>query len=52
MANPRALAKGFDRFKPLGPALLTVDELRENNSLQITTKVQWCCTPAFFDVGS
>jgi 2-keto-4-pentenoate hydratase/2-oxohepta-3-ene-1,7-dioic acid hydratase in catechol pathway len=38
MANP-ALAKGFDRFKPLGPALLTVDELREHNSLQITTKV-------------
>jgi 2-keto-4-pentenoate hydratase/2-oxohepta-3-ene-1,7-dioic acid hydratase in catechol pathway len=38
MANP-ALAKGFDRFKPLGPALMTVDELREHNSLQITTKV-------------
>ena len=38
MANP-GLAKGFDRFKPLGPALLTVDELREHNSLQITTKV-------------
>jgi 2-keto-4-pentenoate hydratase/2-oxohepta-3-ene-1,7-dioic acid hydratase in catechol pathway len=38
MANP-GLAKGFDRFKPLGPALLTVDELREHNSLQIATTV-------------
>jgi 2-keto-4-pentenoate hydratase/2-oxohepta-3-ene-1,7-dioic acid hydratase in catechol pathway len=38
MANP-ALAKGFDRFKPLGPALLTVDGLLEHNSLRIATRV-------------
>jgi 2-keto-4-pentenoate hydratase/2-oxohepta-3-ene-1,7-dioic acid hydratase in catechol pathway len=38
MANP-ALAKGFDRFKPLGPALLTVDELLEHNSLRVATRV-------------
>jgi 2-keto-4-pentenoate hydratase/2-oxohepta-3-ene-1,7-dioic acid hydratase in catechol pathway len=38
MAHP-ALAKGFDGFKPLGPALLTVDELREHDALRITTEV-------------
>jgi 2-keto-4-pentenoate hydratase/2-oxohepta-3-ene-1,7-dioic acid hydratase in catechol pathway len=38
MANP-ALAKGFDGFKPLGPALLTTDELRQHDSLRITTNV-------------
>jgi len=38
MANP-ALAKGFDGFKPLGPALLTVDELRQHDALPITTEV-------------
>jgi len=38
MASP-ALAKGFDHFKPLGPALLTADELREHNALNITTEV-------------
>jgi 2-keto-4-pentenoate hydratase/2-oxohepta-3-ene-1,7-dioic acid hydratase in catechol pathway len=34
-----ALAKGFDGFKPLGPALLTADELRQHDVLAITTKV-------------
>jgi 2-keto-4-pentenoate hydratase/2-oxohepta-3-ene-1,7-dioic acid hydratase in catechol pathway len=38
MSHP-ALAKGFDGFKPLGPALLTVDELREHDALRITTEV-------------
>jgi 2-keto-4-pentenoate hydratase/2-oxohepta-3-ene-1,7-dioic acid hydratase in catechol pathway len=38
MASP-ALAKGFDGFKPLGPALLTADELRQYDALGITTKV-------------
>jgi 2-keto-4-pentenoate hydratase/2-oxohepta-3-ene-1,7-dioic acid hydratase in catechol pathway len=38
MASP-ALAKGFDGFKPLGPALLTADELREYDTLGITTEV-------------
>jgi 2-keto-4-pentenoate hydratase/2-oxohepta-3-ene-1,7-dioic acid hydratase in catechol pathway len=38
MASP-ALAKGFDGFKPLGPALLTTDELREYDALGITTEV-------------
>jgi 2-keto-4-pentenoate hydratase/2-oxohepta-3-ene-1,7-dioic acid hydratase in catechol pathway len=38
MASP-ALAKGFDGFKPLGPALLTADELRQHDALGITTKV-------------
>ena len=38
MANP-ALAKGFDGFKPLGPALLTADELRRRGALDITTEV-------------
>jgi 2-keto-4-pentenoate hydratase/2-oxohepta-3-ene-1,7-dioic acid hydratase in catechol pathway len=37
-ASP-ALAKGFDRFKPLGPALLTADELRRHAALGITTEV-------------
>ncbi|MCU1683967.1 MAG: putative fumarylacetoacetate hydrolase family [Amycolatopsis sp.] len=38
MASP-ALAKGFDGFKPLGPALLTTDELRQHDGLGITTEV-------------
>jgi 2-keto-4-pentenoate hydratase/2-oxohepta-3-ene-1,7-dioic acid hydratase in catechol pathway len=38
MAHP-ALAKGFDGFKPLGPALLTVDELRQHDALLLTTEV-------------
>jgi 2-keto-4-pentenoate hydratase/2-oxohepta-3-ene-1,7-dioic acid hydratase in catechol pathway len=38
MASP-ALAKGFDGFKPLGPALLTTDELRQYDALDITTEV-------------
>ncbi|MFJ6571143.1 fumarylacetoacetate hydrolase family protein [Streptomyces sp. NPDC091292] len=38
MASP-ALAKGFDGFKPLGPALLTADELRLHDALDLTTKV-------------
>jgi 2-keto-4-pentenoate hydratase/2-oxohepta-3-ene-1,7-dioic acid hydratase in catechol pathway len=38
MASP-ALAKGFDGFKPLGPALLTADELRLHDGLDITTEV-------------
>jgi 2-keto-4-pentenoate hydratase/2-oxohepta-3-ene-1,7-dioic acid hydratase in catechol pathway len=38
MASP-ALAKGFDGFKPLGPALLTADELRGYSALGITTEV-------------
>jgi len=38
MANP-ALAKGLDGFKPLGPALLTTDELRCRGALNITTRV-------------
>ncbi|MFF2124056.1 fumarylacetoacetate hydrolase family protein [Streptomyces olivochromogenes] len=38
MASP-ALAKGFDGFKPLGPALLTVDELRLHDPLDLTTEV-------------
>jgi len=38
MANP-AVAKGFDGFKPLGPALLTTDELREHGPLDICTEV-------------
>jgi 2-keto-4-pentenoate hydratase/2-oxohepta-3-ene-1,7-dioic acid hydratase in catechol pathway len=38
MASP-ALAKGFDGFKPLGPALLTADELRQYDALGITTRV-------------
>ena len=38
MASP-ALAKGFDGFKPLGPALLTADELRQYDRLGITTEV-------------
>ena len=38
MASP-ALAKGFDGFKPLGPALLTADELRYFETLDITTEV-------------
>jgi 2-keto-4-pentenoate hydratase/2-oxohepta-3-ene-1,7-dioic acid hydratase in catechol pathway len=38
MASP-ALAKGLDGFKPLGPALLTTDELRCRGALSITTRV-------------
>ncbi|MER5787130.1 fumarylacetoacetate hydrolase family protein [Streptomyces sp. NPDC001980] len=38
MASP-ALAKGFDGFKPLGPALLTADELRLHDALHLTTEV-------------
>ena len=38
MPSP-ALAKGFDGFKPLGPALLTADELRRHSALGITTEV-------------
>ncbi|MEU9152317.1 fumarylacetoacetate hydrolase family protein [Streptomyces sp. NPDC048417] len=38
MASP-ALAKGFDGFKPLGPALLTADELRLRDALGLTTEV-------------
>ena len=38
MPSP-ALAKGFDGFKPLGPALLTADELRQQPALGITTEV-------------
>jgi 2-keto-4-pentenoate hydratase/2-oxohepta-3-ene-1,7-dioic acid hydratase in catechol pathway len=38
MASP-ALAKGFDGFKPLGPALLTADELRDHDALDIRTEV-------------
>jgi 2-keto-4-pentenoate hydratase/2-oxohepta-3-ene-1,7-dioic acid hydratase in catechol pathway len=38
MASP-GIAKGLDGFKPLGPALLTTDELRLHDSLDITTEV-------------
>jgi 2-keto-4-pentenoate hydratase/2-oxohepta-3-ene-1,7-dioic acid hydratase in catechol pathway len=38
MPSP-ALAKGFDGFKPLGPALLTAGELRHQPALGITTEV-------------
>ena len=38
MASP-ALAKALDGFKPLGPALLTTDELRCRSALSITTRV-------------
>ncbi|MFD3911920.1 fumarylacetoacetate hydrolase family protein [Streptomyces sp. NPDC058603] len=38
MASP-AVGKGFDGFKPLGPALLTTDELRLHDALDITTEV-------------
>jgi 2-keto-4-pentenoate hydratase/2-oxohepta-3-ene-1,7-dioic acid hydratase in catechol pathway len=38
MSSP-ALAKGLDGFKPLGPALLTTDELRGRGPLGITTRV-------------
>jgi len=38
MPNP-AVAKGFDGFKPLGPALLTADELRLHDALDLTTEV-------------
>jgi 2-keto-4-pentenoate hydratase/2-oxohepta-3-ene-1,7-dioic acid hydratase in catechol pathway len=38
MPSP-ALAKGFDGFKPLGPALLTADELRHHCALALTTEV-------------
>jgi 2-keto-4-pentenoate hydratase/2-oxohepta-3-ene-1,7-dioic acid hydratase in catechol pathway len=38
MASP-ALAKGLDGFKPLGPALLTADELRQHDKLRLTTRV-------------
>jgi 2-keto-4-pentenoate hydratase/2-oxohepta-3-ene-1,7-dioic acid hydratase in catechol pathway len=38
MASP-ALAKALDGFKPLGPALLTTDELRWHDELSITTRV-------------
>jgi 2-keto-4-pentenoate hydratase/2-oxohepta-3-ene-1,7-dioic acid hydratase in catechol pathway len=38
MPSP-AVGKGFDGFKPLGPAMLTADELREHGPLGITTKV-------------
>jgi 2-keto-4-pentenoate hydratase/2-oxohepta-3-ene-1,7-dioic acid hydratase in catechol pathway len=38
MASP-AVAKGFDGFKPLGPALLTTDELRLHDALELTTEV-------------
>jgi 2-keto-4-pentenoate hydratase/2-oxohepta-3-ene-1,7-dioic acid hydratase in catechol pathway len=38
MASP-AVAKGFDGFKPLGPALLTADELRLHDALDLTTEV-------------
>jgi 2-keto-4-pentenoate hydratase/2-oxohepta-3-ene-1,7-dioic acid hydratase in catechol pathway len=38
MPSP-ALAKGFDGFKPLGPALLSADELRRHPALTITTEV-------------
>ena len=38
LASP-ALAKGLDGFKPLGPVLLTADELRGHDKLAITTRV-------------
>ncbi|WP_405608205.1 fumarylacetoacetate hydrolase family protein [Streptomyces sp. NBC_01508] len=38
MASP-VVGKGFDGFKPLGPALLTTDELRTHGALGITTEV-------------
>jgi 2-keto-4-pentenoate hydratase/2-oxohepta-3-ene-1,7-dioic acid hydratase in catechol pathway len=38
MASP-SIAKSFDGFKPLGPALMTTDELRERLPLRITTEV-------------
>jgi len=38
MPSP-ALAKGFDGFKPLGPALLSADELCRHPALEITTEV-------------
>ncbi|MGW6603446.1 fumarylacetoacetate hydrolase family protein [Streptomyces sp. NPDC055036] len=38
LAGP-ALAKAFDGFKPLGPALLTGDELRGSPALEISTEV-------------
>jgi len=33
------LAKGFDGFKPLGPALLTPEDLRDGRSLALQTRV-------------
>lgn len=33
------LAKSFDGFKPLGPALLTVDEMRQGRQLRLRTLV-------------
>src|ERR1700757_1319792 len=38
MSSP-GLAKGFDGFKPLGPALLTADELRQYDTMGMTTEV-------------
>jgi 2-keto-4-pentenoate hydratase/2-oxohepta-3-ene-1,7-dioic acid hydratase in catechol pathway len=38
MASP-SIAKSFESFKPLGPALMTTDELRERLPLGITTEV-------------
>jgi 2-keto-4-pentenoate hydratase/2-oxohepta-3-ene-1,7-dioic acid hydratase in catechol pathway len=38
MPSP-AVAKGFDGFKPLGPALLTTDELRQYDALDLITEV-------------
>lgn len=38
MASP-SLAKSFDGFKPLGPSLLTTDELRQRLPLRLTTEV-------------
>lgn len=40
VAGPNvALAKSFNGFKPLGPALLTSDELREGEPLALRTRV-------------
>jgi 2-keto-4-pentenoate hydratase/2-oxohepta-3-ene-1,7-dioic acid hydratase in catechol pathway len=38
MSSP-GLAKGFDGFKPLGPALMTTDELSQYDTLGIATAV-------------
>ncbi|MDQ1550717.1 MAG: hypothetical protein QOD50_139 [Actinomycetota bacterium] len=38
MASP-SIAKSFDGFKPLGPSLMTTDELRERLPLTIMTEV-------------
>ena len=36
---PSALNGPFDTFAPLGPALVTIDEIGDINNLQLTTRV-------------